>query len=140
MNISHIVWDFITEIDVIYYFSIATDTFIDVKFISRVSNFTLLEFLSLQKSIIVHSGESTLAFFRIYNPTFFDITGISMYYIFPINAAIHVNKVQCFCFDLFTVSSLESVELPILFYVSDICSLRSIGISSFIISYVFFIN
>lgn len=112
---------------------------VDIRFVSRVSDFSLLEFSSLQQLILVTPGESTLVFFRIYNPTAFDVTGLSLYYIFPIAAALYVNKVQCFCFDIVQVHSLESIELPVLFYLSSIMSSTS-AIYVLFISYVFFIR
>jgi cytochrome c oxidase assembly protein Cox11 len=111
--------------------------FIDIRFISRVSNMTLLEFISLQRRIIANIGETTLVFFRMYNPTSFDILGISMYYVFPSISSIYINKIQCFCFDLSQIYSNETVELPVLFYIS-----RSEDMSIFnvIISYVYFVH
>ena len=112
-----------------------------VVFFSRVSNFTLLEFISLQESILVNSGEPVLVFFRLYNPLGVDITGISMYFVYPSNLALFVSKVQCFCFDLLQIKTHESVELPIIFYIdSTIESDNIVFYSTIYLSYVFFIQ
>lgn len=112
-----------------------------VKFFSRVSNFTLLEFISLQDSILVSSGEPALVFFRIYNPTGVDLTGISMYFVYPSNMALYVSKVQCFCFDLLQIKKNESVELPVLFYIDSTIEIETVVFDSTIyLSYVFFLQ
>jgi cytochrome c oxidase assembly protein Cox11 len=112
-----------------------------VKFFSRVSNFTLLEFISLQDSILVISGEPALVFFRIYNPTGVDITGMSMYFVYPSNMALYVSKVQCFCFDLLQIKKNESVELPVLFYIDSTIEIETVVFNSTIyLSYVFFLQ
>lgn len=99
----------------------------------------MLEFISLQPCIIANPGETTLIFFRIYNTTSFDIVGTSLYYIFPAIASIYVKKIQCFCFDLLQIHSFESIELPVLFYISKYLELSS-NLYTFIISYVFFVH
>lgn len=90
---------------------------ISIKFITHVSNASLVEFISLQEEMIVQAGESSLIFFRIYNPSMYQITCISMYYIFPGEASPYVSKIQCFCFDQLRINGHESVELPVLYYI-----------------------
>lgn len=113
--------------------------YVDIKLISRVSNLTLLEFVSLQYHIIVNTGESTLVFFRMYNPTSFDVLGISMYYVFPTVYAVYLGKIQCFCFDLLQIYSGETVELPVSFYISSLVD-STFSTNKIIISYVYFVN
>jgi len=116
-------------------------SYFSVKFFSRVSNFTLLEFISLQDSILVSSGEPALVFFRIYNPTGVDLTGMSMYFVYPSSLAMYVSKVQCFCFDLLQIKKNESVELPVLFYIDSTIESETIMFDSTIyLSYVFFLQ
>jgi cytochrome c oxidase assembly protein Cox11 len=112
--------------------------YIDMRFISRVSNFSLLEFTSLQSRIIVNPGDTTLVFFRMYNPTTFDIVGTSLYYIFPVAASVYLKKIQCFCFDLLQINSYESVELPVLFYISSYIDMHT-QLYSLVCSYIFFV-
>lgn len=112
-----------------------------VKFFSRVSNVALIEFISLQDSILVSSGEPALVFFRIYNPTGLDLTGMSMYFVYPSSLSLYVSKVQCFCFDLLQIKKHESVELPVLFYLDSTIELETLILDSTIyLSYVFFIQ
>lgn len=116
-------------------------TYYNVTFFTRVSNFTLLEFVSLQDSILVTPGEPVLVFFRIYNPTGVALTGMSMYFVYPSSVAVFVSKVQCFCFDLLQVKQNESVELPVIFYVDETILLDKVCFDNTIyLSYVFFIQ
>ena len=131
LPISHLLFDDLSN-------NVAT-FYIDVRFVSRVSNLTLLEFISLQNCIVINPGESTLVFFRMFNPTSFDIFGVTMYYIFPAIASIYIKKIQCFCFDLLQIYSGESIELPVLFYVSSFADMQQ-KIYTLIISYVFFVH
>jgi cytochrome c oxidase assembly protein Cox11 len=81
------------------------DSNVVVHFISRVSNFTSLEFISLQNNIIAYPGDTTLVSSRLYNPTSYNVTCISMYYMFPLVASAHITKLQCLCSELIQVSS-----------------------------------
>lgn len=125
--------------------SIIIETFLDnyfeVKFFSRVSNFSLLEFISLQDSIIICPGETGLVFFRVFNPLTHDLTGLSLYFIFPSNISIYVHKIQCFRFDLIQIKANESIELPILFYLDTLLWYDSYIFDRLIyISYIFFLR
>lgn len=114
---------------------------LEVIFLSHVSNFTLLEFISLQDSIRINPGETGLAFFRIYNPTTFSLSGVSIYFVYPSNISVYVHKIQCFCFDIVNIKSRETVELPILFFIDKLFLFDNIIFENTIyISYVFFIQ
>ncbi len=83
----------------------------------KVSKIGFLEFKPLQESIIVLPGETTLCFFRIYNPSNLELTCLSYYLVFPESSTLYITKLQCFCFNNMLIHGLESVELPILFYI-----------------------
>lgn len=117
------------------------DNNFEVKFFSKVSNFSLLEFKSLQESIIICPGETGLVFFRLFNPMSYELTGMSLYFIYPSNISIYVHKIQCFCFDLIKIKSNESIELPILFYLDSLLWYdNSIFERLIYISYIFFLR
>lgn len=117
------------------------DNNFEVKFFSKVSNFSLLEFKSLQESIIICPGETGLVFFRLFNPMNYELTGMSLYFIYPSNISIYVHKIQCFCFDLIKIKSNESIELPILFYLDNLLLYdNSIFEKLIYISYIFFLR
>ena len=112
----------------------------NIKFFSRVSNFTLLEFISLQDSVVARSGEPVLVFFRVYNPTGVVLIGLSMYFVYPSNMALFVTKIQCFCFDVLQIKPHESIELPVLFYIDNAVDFETVvRDSTLYASYILFI-
>jgi hypothetical protein len=87
--------------------------YIDIHFYARVSDYSVLEFKSLQDKIIMSPGETASVFFRLYNPLMQDVTGMSLYYIYPTEPAIYVQKIQCFRFDMIRLKAGETIELPV---------------------------
>ena len=117
------------------------NNFFEIKFFSRVSNFSFLEFISLQESVIVFPGETGLVFFRLFNPTMYNLTGISLYFISPSNVSVYLNKIQCFCFDLINIRQNETIELPILFFLDKLLLFDNNIFDRLIyISYIFFLK
>lgn len=113
----------------------------NIRFFSNVSNFALIEFISLQDNLLIYPGETGLAFFRIYNPTTFTVTGLSLYFIHPNNISVYITKIQCFCFDMIQIKSCETIELPILFFLNKLLLFDNIIFDNIIyISYIFFIQ
>ena len=91
--------------------------------------------------MLVHAGESSLVFFRLYNPSKYSITCVSLYFVYPNEASVYLNKLQCFCFDQLYIHSYESVELPVLFYIDGSILRDKIRLDNYIyISYVLFQN
>lgn len=120
---------------------IILENYVEIKFFSKVSNFSLLEFKSLQESIIICPGETGLVFFRLFNPMNYELTGMSLYFIYPNNISIYIHKIQCFCFDLIKIKANESIELPILFYLDTLLSFDNNIFDRLIyISYIFFLS
>lgn len=70
----------------------------------------------LQEQIYTHVNETTLVFFRMYNPTNNDINGITTYSIYPSIYMPYLTKIQCFCFEQLRIKSNESIDLPVLFF------------------------
>lgn len=110
--------------NIINHYSIHIDLhiFYEIRFCLRVSNISPLEFQfqSLQDHIIMIPGETGLIFFRLHNPTQYDITGISLYSVYPTQFSIYLQKIQCFCFDELLIRSHETIELPVLFYLDKL--------------------
>jgi hypothetical protein len=111
-----------------------------IKCISHVSNYSPLEFISLQDNIVVFPGESSLIFFRLYNPTSLELTSISIYFVYPSNAGAYVNKIQCFCFDQVTIKCFETVELPVLFNIDKRILLDKMFEERWYFAYVLFVQ
>lgn len=99
-------------------FSILYD-YIEVFFQTSTSNYNFIEFCTLQKFIYVIPNETHLIFFRMYNSISYNVLGISIYLIYPSDYLIYFNKIQCFCFEELLLYSYESIDLPVVFYISN---------------------
>jgi cytochrome c oxidase assembly protein Cox11 len=114
-----------------------------IYFNTSITSINLVEFISLQNNIYIVPGETYLIFFRLYNPTNSLIKGISIYFISPNEINAYLFKIQCFCFDELVLYQFESIDLPILFYISS--DILFINIEYFIffqiqIIYLFILN
>ncbi|MEA4825990.1 MAG: cytochrome c oxidase assembly protein [Clostridium sp.] len=114
-----------------------------VVFKAATTNVNLVEFITLQNSMYIAPSETYLVFFRIYNPTDYIIKGISIYFISPNTVSVYVLKIQCFCFDELLLYGFESVDLPILFYISSEIISLNLKIIAYVqihITYLFILN
>lgn len=120
-----------------------TNFFYVIYFNTSITSINLVEFISLQNNIYVVPGETYLVFFRLYNPTDFFIKGISIYFISPSEINAYLFKIQCFCFDELMLYPFESIDLPILFYISSDVVITNIEFFFFFqiqIIYLFILN
>lgn len=76
-----------------------------------------LIFYPLQKKIYISFNETSLIFFRMINNTNEVLYGVSTYTVFPNEYLPYLQKLQCFCFEELRLQPLESVDLPVLFYI-----------------------
>ncbi|MND21316.1 Cytochrome c oxidase assembly protein CtaG [compost metagenome] len=114
-----------------------------VIFKATTTNVNLVEFVTLQSNIYIAPSETYLVFFRIYNPTDYIIKGISIYFISPNTVSVYLLKIQCFCFDELLLYKFESVDLPILFYISSeiiVLNLKIIAYIQIHITYLFILS
>jgi cytochrome c oxidase assembly protein subunit 11 len=70
-----------------------------------------------QKTMTVRIGENALAFYRATNLSDRPVHGTATYNVFPEQAAVYFNKLQCFCFTEQVLEPGESVEMPVSFFV-----------------------
>lgn len=89
-------------------------------FYTRCSRIVLVEFFTLQERLFSYSTETTLAVFRMYNPTFFFGRYICLYFFIPEEFIFFLQKIQCFCFDIVSMARIELVDLPVLFCFSTL--------------------
>jgi len=126
------------------YFSDLDNIVYIIYFNTSVTNINILEFISLQNHVYIHTSETYLVFFRLYNPSTFFIKGISIYTINPTELNIYINKVQCFCFDEIVIYPFETIDLPILFYINNninyYLNIESIYFFQLQIVYLFILN
>jgi cytochrome c oxidase assembly protein Cox11 len=98
---------------------ISSCDYIEVLFQTSTSNYNFVEFCTLQKYIYIIPNETHLIFFRMYNTVSFEITGISIYLLYPTDFLVYFNKIQCFCFEELLLYPYESIDLPVIFFVSN---------------------
>lgn len=73
----------------------------------------------LQSYFYTEAGETSLVFFRLTNLSNKNYSIITTYTIFPQVAAIYVNKLQCFCFEMIHIKPKEQLDLPVVFFLSE---------------------
>jgi len=95
--------------------STVPDRAIVIKFNADKSSSLRWNFHPRQSEIIVHPGETALAFYRAQNGTDRPVDGISTYNVIPFEAGQYFNKIQCFCFEEQRLNPGEAVELPVFF-------------------------
>ena len=101
-----------------YVFSTSCD-YIEVLFQTSSTNFNFIEFCTLQKFIYIVPNETHLVFFRMYNSIAYDVSGISIYLVYPTDYLAYFNKIQCFCFEELLLYPYESIDLPVIFFISN---------------------
>lgn len=111
-----------------------------LNFYIRSSNLNWIHSISLQKTIIINFNESSLFFFRIYNPSHIYLKLITLYMIYPNLLTLYVNKIQCFCFNTIFLYPLELVDLPVLIYIYPFLNLNFVFLNNIIIYYIIFLN
>jgi cytochrome c oxidase assembly protein subunit 11 len=68
--------------------------------------------------VTVHPGELRQVSYFVKNPTSQDMEGQAVPSVSPGQAAVHLNKIECFCFTRQTVKAGETREMPLVFTVS----------------------
>jgi len=113
---------------------------IKVSFIANTGRSMPWEFKPEIRFLTVRPGQSALAFFYAHNPTNKEIIGMSTYNIVPAKAAPYFNKVQCFCFEEQRLGPMETVEMPVFFYIDpDFAKDSAMStVDEIILSYTFF--
>lgn len=88
---------------------------VEVKFFTKVNSFTHLEFYCLQDSIFLVSNDTALVFFRLATFADKELSCIVVFLVSPSSLMPSLTKLQCFCFDNIFISSVDSIELPVIF-------------------------
>lgn len=113
---------------------------ITVTFNADVSDGLPWRFTPTQRSVVIHPGQSTLAFYTAHNRSEKAITGVSTYNVTPQQAGQYFNKVQCFCFEEQRLRAGEKVDMPVFFYIDPefVTDPKMRGINNLTLSYTFF--
>lgn len=88
---------------------------IEVKFFTKINSFRYIEFYCLQDSIFLISNDTTLIFFRISTFESQEFSCIVIFLVSPNSLISCLTKLQCFCFDNIFISSVSSIDLPVIF-------------------------
>lgn len=113
---------------------------ISVYFDGTVPDTMPWRFTPAQLSVKVVPGETALAFYTAKNLSNRGITGVATYNVFPPQAGLYFNKIQCFCFEEQRLGAHEEIDMPVFFYIDpdivDDPAMKNIG--SITLSYTFF--
>jgi len=109
---------------------------IEMNITTSLSSECPLEVTSLQKVIYMQRDETSMVFCRCYNPSEERLNILSVAIISPVEAIPYVVKLQCFCFEEFTIGPYETVDLPIVFFLDSDCPS---DIDSIYLDYLFMI-
>jgi len=90
---------------------------VTVEFLTNINRGMPWQFESRVRSIEVHPGELNEVLFYAKNRSKFDIVGQSVPSVSPGEAALYLNKTECFCFDQQRLAAGEDIEMPMKFYI-----------------------
>lgn len=90
---------------------------VKVSFDANVAPGLPWEFKSVQRSVEVVTGESTLVFFRAKNISDKPATGVATFNVTPVQMGQYFNKVQCFCFENQLLEPGQEMDMPVSFFV-----------------------
>lgn len=75
------------------------------------------EFKPAQRSLQVHPGEVATVMYEFRNVQNRTMAAQAIASFAPMNSAAHFNKLECFCFNEYTLAPGESRQWPVVFYV-----------------------
>ena len=98
------------------------------------------EFRPARNTMVVHPGETNLAFYEATNPTDRPIAGTATFNVSPPSVGAYFVKIDCFCFQEQTLAPGPSVQMPVTFYVDPAIAddAETRGIGTITLSYTFF--
>ena len=107
-----------------------------VRFDANVNSKMPWTFKPVQREVKVRLGEQALAYFEATNDSDQPLVGTASFNVTPYKAAIHFNKIDCFCFTQQVLKSGETMKMPVTFFIdpelakdSNVEDLRTITLS-----------
>lgn len=113
---------------------------IRVLFDAGVSSNMPWQFRPQQRELVLVPGETALAFYTAKNKTDKAITGVATYNVYPPQAGVYFNKIQCFCFEEQRLKANEEIDMPVFFFIDpEMCDDPTMRhVSNITLSYTFF--
>ena len=74
-------------------------------------------FKPVQREIKVRLGEQALAYFEATNDSDQPLVGTASFNVTPYKAAIHFNKIDCFCFTQQVLKPGQTMKMPVTFFI-----------------------
>ena len=88
-----------------------------VRFDANVNSKMPWTFKPVQSEVKVRLGEQALAYFEATNDSDQPLVGTASFNVTPYKAAIHFNKIDCFCFTQQVLKSGETMKMPVTFFI-----------------------
>ena len=121
-----------------------SDTVLDrtmsVRFDANVGGGLPWTFEPVDRTLDVHIGANTLAFYRATNKSDRPMKGTATFNVAPEAVGIYFQKIECFCFTEQLLQPGESVEMPVSFFIDPaLAADRSMGsVGQITLSYTFY--
>lgn len=95
----------------------ASDREVTIRFLATTHSDLPWQFQPLEKTSTIKLGELSETRYLAMNPTAQDIIGQATYNVVPPEASLYFVKTECFCFTEQLLTSNESREMPVYFFV-----------------------
>ncbi len=112
-----------------------TSRLVKVDFIAHLNSAFAWKFEPVQKQVEINPGRTITVNYRVTNTLDHATTGRAVPSFAPVEAGLHFQKIECFCFSNQTLAAGETREMPITFYVD---TKIPTDIAAIALSYTFF--
>lgn len=92
---------------------------ITIQFVSVIKRGMPWEFQPVVSEMTVNPGQIYQTSFIARNISDNDLTGQAIPSIAPGNAALYLNKTECFCFNEQKLKAKESIDMPLVFFIDE---------------------
>ncbi len=119
---------------------VTSDRVVTVRFDANTGGNMPWSFAPAQRTVNVHIGEETLAFYVASNPTDHAVQGSATFNVAPAKAGLYFAKIECFCFTQQVLQPGETENMGVTFFVDPaILKDRDLDdVTEITLSYTFF--